>query len=954
MNERIDRWRRVSDLFDRVVDMDREQRANALAVECADDPSLRIEVEKLLHADGLTNPLDHDIAGHASAMLLAGDAEAMHGELFGPYRIIKLLGQGGMGRVYLAQREGDDFAQTVALKLVGGVGSANIDAARRRFVEERRILARLEHPHIARLLDGGVGRDSQPWFAMEYVEGAPLTEWCDARKLGIDARLELFAKICDAVDHAHRFLIVHRDLKPGNLLVDGRGDPKVLDFGIAKLLDDEGHHPGEASTILMTPDYAAPEQMRGGQISTATDAYSLGAVLFELITGQRPFSDPLASRDPPSASRAVTQNRTALTQRAAACSTTPHALRKTLRGDIDRIVRTALDPDPARRYGSVAKLADDLRAVASRQPISLRSDRAYRAGIFLRRNRWGVAAASIAIVGLIATTGWALWQTQQTAKRAREAAQQARIATQESRTAISVKNLVAGLLGSAAPEVALGRQLTVKDVLDASRQTMRATLQGEPAVAVELLTVMARSYTALEDHASAHALLDQAMAMAPKVNAERRVALHTARAELAMEESDVPTMQAATTTLRQLLPNVRDPALRIDARLVMGEAELHQERGSLADTLTLLKEVRATFPPGDIRRVKAASMVASTYLKPGAALQDVQAAMVLLENSLAEAQLHQPARHPDVMDLREQLATTYTNQTHFAKALALYRVIRDDTIAVHGNGSVQVALVEAQLSRVEMYLGHFAATRQHAERALRIYTTNPSTDPMDRSATKMLLGQAAEIQQKYAEAQHWYEESNKDFEAASPAMAQSMPFLQLNVARMMVRQGNMAEAAAIFDRVLAAAPPGSLAQAAVWTSQGEMERVVGNSAKAMALHRRAVSLLKDNLQGFSYLPLAQLQLAKDEQALQQFSGSESTLRTLVNRLDRKFIHSKPELTEAYFLLGQLLASRDNTSVEARAMLGRCVGLRTQLYGVADARTREAQTALAALTAQSRS
>jgi len=954
MNERVDRWRRVSDLFDRVVEMDREQRANALTVECASDSALRIEVEKLLHADGLTNPLDHDIAGHASSMLLAGDAEALHGELFGPYRIIKLLGQGGMGRVYLAQREGDDFAQTVALKLVGGVGSANIDTARRRFVEERRILARLEHPYIARLLDGGVGRDSQPWFAMEYVDGAPLTEWCDQRKLGIDARLELFAKICDAVDHAHRFLIVHRDLKPGNLLVDGRGDPKVLDFGIAKLLDDEGRHAGDASTILMTPDYAAPEQMRGGQISTATDAYSLGAVLFELITGQRPFSDPLASRDPPSASRAVTQNRAALTQRAAACSTTPHTLRKTLRGDIDRIVRTALDPDPARRYGSVAKLADDLRAVASRQPISLRSDRAYRAGIFLRRNRWGVAAASIAIVGLIATTGWALWQTQQTTKRAREAAQQARIATQESRTAVSVKNLVAGLLGSAAPEVALGRQLTVKDVLDASRQTLPATLQGEPAVAVELLTVMARSYTALEDHASAHALLDQAMTLAPKVNADRRVALHTARAELAMEESDVPAMRLATASLRQLLPNVRDPALEIDARLVIGETELHQDRGSLAESLALLNHVRAILPRSDVRRVKAASMVASAYLKPGAALQDVEAAMVLLEKSLDEAQRHQPARHPDVMDLREQLATTYTNQADFAKALALYLVIRDDTIVVHGNESVQVALVEAQLSRVEMYRGNFDATRQHAERALRIYTANPSTDPMDRSATKMLLGQAAEIQENHAEAQLWYEESNRDFTAASPAMAKSMPFLQLNVARMMVRQGKVVEAAAIFDDVLAVAPPGSLAQAAAWTSQGEMERILGNPATAILLHKRAISLLKNKLQGFSYLPLAQLHLAKDEQALQQFNDGEATLRTLVGRLDKKFIHSKPELTDAYLMLGQLIARRDNASLEARAMLTRCVELRTQLYGVADARTLEAKTALAALTSQRRS
>ncbi|MEP6634805.1 MAG: serine/threonine-protein kinase, partial [Luteimonas sp.] len=375
MNTRAERWRQVSDLFDRVADLPAAQREAVLSVACADDPALRAEVERLLAADQLTNPLDHDIAGKASALLLEGDPEQHYGQLFGPYRIERLLGQGGMGRVYLAQREGDDFTQTVALKLVGGVGSFNAELARQRFVEERRLLARLEHPNIARLLDGGVGPEAQPWFAMEYVDGAPLTEYCDTHQLGVIARLTLFAKICDAVDHAHRFLIVHRDLKPGNLLVDARGEPKVLDFGIAKLLNDEGQQSADASTILMTPDYAAPEQIRGGQISTATDVYALGAVLFEVLTGHRPFKDALASREPPIASKVLTEDKTKLTQRASACATTPQALKKALRGDLDRIVRTALDPEPARRYGSAAALAQDLRAVVAGQPISLRSDR---------------------------------------------------------------------------------------------------------------------------------------------------------------------------------------------------------------------------------------------------------------------------------------------------------------------------------------------------------------------------------------------------------------------------------------------------------------------------------------------------------------------------------------------------------------------------------------------------
>jgi serine/threonine-protein kinase len=949
VNDRVDRWRRVSDLFDRIVDLDPAQRAHVLATECADDPALRIEVEKLLHADVLTNPLDHDIAGHASSMLLAGDPKEHHGALFGPYRVIRLLGQGGMGRVYLAQREGDDFTQTVALKVTGGVGGSGDEAARRRFVEERRILAKLEHPHIARLLDGGVGPDAQPWFAMEHVDGAPLTEWCDTRKLGIDARLELFAKICDAVDHAHRFLIVHRDLKPGNLFVDSRGDPKVLDFGIAKLLDAD-QQPGDASTVLLTPDYAAPEQIRGGQISTATDVYALGAVLFELLTGRRPFSDPFGPRDPPSASRAVTQNRGALTQRAVDCSTTPHALRKALRGDLDRIVRTALDPDPARRYGSVAKLADDLRAVASRRPISLRSDRAYRAAIFLRRNRWSVAAASIAVVGLIATTGWALWQTQQTAQRAREAARQAQIATQEARTAVSVKNLVAGLLSSAAPDVTLGRQLTVKDVLDASRQTLPKTLQEEPAVAIELLTVMARSYTALEDQPSAHALLDQAMTLAPRVDAARQAALHTARIELAMEESNVEDMQSATAALRRLLPKVRDPGLRIEALLAISDAEHHQNRGSEAESIALLRLAQDSLPEGDARRIRAASLLVSVYMTPGPSSENTQKAADLLNSSLVEAQRHLPAHHPEIVNIREQLAAVYRKQREYGKAIELQRILRDDSARVHGDASVQVAIAEAQLGSTERDRGNFDQARRHAERALRIFASNPSSDPMDRSIAKMVMAEATEARGKYAEAQRWYEASNADFMAAAPGMAKSMPFMKIHVARMMARQGNNTAAAGIFDSVLADAAPGSLAQGAVWSAQGELERNAGDPAKALRLHQEAVRVLTPKAQGSfrSYFLMATLQLARDQQVMKQMDASASTLATLVHELDAQFVYARPEFTDAYLMLGRQLSNRDDAREEAHRLLARCVALRKHLYGPADARTLEAEAALASL------
>lgn len=549
---KAERWHRISALFDRVVELPAPEREAVLAAECADDPQLRTEVERLLQADERTNPVDQDIAGQASTLLLEGDPHEHEGQQFGPYRIVKLLAQGGMGRVYLAERQGEDFAQTVALKLVGGYGSFDAYTARRRFLDERRILARLQHPNIARLLDGGVGPEAQPWFAMEYVDGAPLTDWCDAQRLDVRQRLNLFAKVCEAVDHAHRFLIVHRDLKPGNVLVDHRGEPKVLDFGIAKLLD-EGAAERTGSTILMTPDYAAPEQIRGGQISTATDVYALGAVLFELLTGRKPFCDPMAPRDAPQASRVATEGKHT-GERAQARATTPQALRKQLRGDVDRILRTALDPDPARRYRSAERLAQDLRAVADGRAISLRSDRTYRMGIFFRRHKWETAAAAAAVLGLLGTTGWALWQTQQAYRHALEEARQAEIAKKETLAAEKVSNLLISAFDAATPVMRKTKdEPTAKDVLDAGAASIDKELADAPEVKARMRLVLGRAYMNLRKTEPARQLLQAAIDdyLGKEVNnpAEAMEAMHL----LAVNEINSNHIERSIALSRQVL-----------------------------------------------------------------------------------------------------------------------------------------------------------------------------------------------------------------------------------------------------------------------------------------------------------------------------------------------------------------------------------------------------------------
>jgi tetratricopeptide (TPR) repeat protein len=362
-------WERVRTLFHAAVERAPGDRG-PLFDDC--EPALRTEVERLLE--------QHDAAAgflEQSVWELVDTADTKWERvLIGPYRVVKQLGHGGMGTVFLASREDDEFEQRVAIKLVRrGAGGESL---LQRFRQERQILAALEHPNIARLLDGGTTSGGVPYLVMEYVEGTPIDDYCRANYLSIDARLRLFLQLCDAVQYAHRSLVIHRDIKPANVLVTADGIPKLLDFGIAKLTSAQTTG---TVTQMMTPDYASPEQLAGKLVTTATDVYSLGLLLFELLTGKRAFDGVQRTGDtePPRASSVS-------------------GLRS-LRGDLDRILLVALDPDPDRRYASVDKLADDVRRHLDGHPVSARgASLGYRTAKFVRRNKLFVAAAAVAVV----------------------------------------------------------------------------------------------------------------------------------------------------------------------------------------------------------------------------------------------------------------------------------------------------------------------------------------------------------------------------------------------------------------------------------------------------------------------------------------------------------------------------------------------------------------------------
>lgn len=398
--------------------------------------------------------------------------EPVIGSQVGPWVLRRLLGHGGMGDVYLAERTEQDFQQRAALKLIKlGMDSGEIQ---RRFLSERRILARLEHPNIARLIDGGVDSRGRPYFVMEWVDGLPLTDYADAHGLDADARLRVFLKLCDAVAHAHRQLVVHRDLKPGNILVDTRGEPKLLDFGIAKVLESDNTQDTSATGArFFTRAYAAPEQLRGEPVTTATDIYALGAVLFELLSGT-PLQRARGSINP-------TRELLALARRQAGSDGPPAVTPRMLAGDLALVLAMAVRDEPTRRYASVEAFADDLRACLAGRPVRARADTVgYRVVRFVRRHWIGVSASLAVLLAILGGAAVALWQAQ--------------IARQETLRAEAVSNFLASVFESATTDGGAGSDITARSLLETGSQRIERELAGQPAVRARLDAIMAKAW----------------------------------------------------------------------------------------------------------------------------------------------------------------------------------------------------------------------------------------------------------------------------------------------------------------------------------------------------------------------------------------------------------------------------------------------------------------------------
>jgi eukaryotic-like serine/threonine-protein kinase len=575
-------WDDVGELIEQALAAPPEVRDHILQNACGTDTErlsrARVTLAAAARAESF---LSRPAAAVATDLLRSGvdaDEPLTH---VGAYRIVELIGRGGMGDVYLAERADDEFQRRVAVKVVRPGLGADLVA---RFVSERQVLASLDHPNIAQLHDGGVASDGRPFLVMEYVQGRPLDAYADEQRLGLERRLDLFLQVCDAVERAHRRLVVHRDLKPGNVLVTSEGTAKLLDFGVAKLMDPRADAMAAPATRvgvrMMTPEYGSPEQLLGEPTTTATDIYSLGVMLYELLSGRRPYED--AERDAaalerrvldghltaPSVACRVATTRSDAASRARARGLSIDGLSRALAGDLDTIVATALRREPDRRYGSVATLRQDIERHRAGLPISARPlTLRYRTAKFVRRHRVAVAAAAIVVVALGAGVAGTLIQ--------------ARAAAREGQRAALIRDFLVGVFENSDPDRSRGETVTARTLLDRGSDRIRRELSGDPELRADVLGVLGNLYYQLGVFDRAREHLEEALTLRRNGSASREQ-LITSLSTLASVRHESGAPDEAEKLLREALDLARAPgaAMRAaEAGVLSDLAAVHRARG---------------------------------------------------------------------------------------------------------------------------------------------------------------------------------------------------------------------------------------------------------------------------------------------------------------------------------------------------------------------------------------
>jgi serine/threonine-protein kinase len=726
-------WSRLRGLLDGALALAPAERATWIERLGPEDEDLKPRLRALLaHAAGDSSPLD-TLPHVETAQFLAeraqrGEGDALApGAVVGPYRLIRLLGEGGMGAVWLAERTDLLQRRQVALKLPRLLtGRA---ALAERLAREREILAMLEHPNIARLYDAGLAADGQPYLALEYVEGERIDAWCARKALDVPARLRLFMQVARAVARAHSQLVVHRDLKPANILVTEAGDVKLLDFGVAKLLEDGSAQETELTQLAgraLTPDYAAPEQILGQALGTAVDVYALGVVLFELLTGSRPYK---LKRD----SRAALEEAIVAAEPARPSTVvTEPKLRKRLRGDLDTIVLKALKKAPAERYGTVEAMAEDIERHLDQRPVLAQPDsRLYRLQKFAARNRLAVGAASVVATTVVVGVAVSLWQT--------------RAALAEKQRANQVKAFVASIFRDASPWTGPQRRLTAADLLKLARERAERSFADQPEIRTELFTIVGASLGGVGEAADAEGLLRTAIADATRSLGPEHPLTLTARFELL----NVMALSGRTAQRRAEIESLL-PALERDPRAFA--AQLVGTTAHLADVLNDEGKYR------DVASVaKRALAHADAYLEP---LHPTRLpAWTLLVNALtnlgerdgarvAAERLYQlalqlypePGRHPSLLDARFVYGRTLAAVGENAAAIALIDRSIADAREIFGSDSLRISVYGRALTAPLVATGQLARALETSQAALKFLSQHYPPDSVHLAYALVAVG----------------------------------------------------------------------------------------------------------------------------------------------------------------------------------------------------------------------
>jgi serine/threonine-protein kinase len=889
-------WTSVAAIFADALEQPTDERAAFLAERCAGRPAVRAAVERLLAARDSAAPgfLERLDPSEITAAI-ASTGERI--ERIGPWRIVREIGRGGMGEVYLAERADGQFEQQVAIKLLRrGMDS---EAILTRFLRERQILAGLDHPNIAHLLDGGIASDARPYFVMEYVDGEPITTYADAHRLSIDARLGLFRTVCDVVAYAHRNLVVHRDLKPSNILVTADGRPKLLDFGIAKLLSTTADA-ADATTLtiegarLMTPAYAAPEQIHGGAMTTSTDVYGLGAVLYELLAGRQPFAGAgdrlqLPRETEPVALYAAVRRAPVGAHDgssagiAAARSSDPARLRRQLAGDLETIVAVALHAEPERRYLSVGELDDDLRRHHEGLPVRARPDTlGYRVSRFVGRHRYGVLAVAT-IVLLVMAFGVTASQQARVLAAERDRAQNEAEAAQE------VADFLVGVFEVSDPMLpGFADSIRATDLLEHGAERIERDLAGQPHLQGRMLGVIGRAYANLQQIERAEPLLARAVDLQRATEGDSSAAVVAALHQLAVVQSARHEYDRAESTLREAI-GIQTQIATEDATLwsllvdlaftIHGTGDHERGNAALADAIALFGRI-----PNDAFGSARSSLSRMTEMARFGIDQQVHdsvfARVVEIERRAAGE------RSPAVAAVFAQWAHAKTGQRDWAaadsfitRALDIHRELDSTSIAM-----AQLLLTK---SSIERGMGDGAAAVSLRRSVLEITRARLGDDHLEVANMRANLAGSLQELGRFEESMEHLRHAIATFRRAD---AVNLPVVEWRLALALDATGRANESLRAFESALREFdrrfPPDYLLTANLKRDYGRVLVDAGHPANAVPILHSAIEVLGTRWGEEDYrVDMARISLGRALTALGRRGEAVETLRAALQRLE---------------------------------------------------------------------